>query len=248
MMNRLLSMIIFAGFSQGVSALSLLSTPFPPGTRVAIYIGTFSPLHHRHEEIVEGLLASGGVDYVVVVANDVNLHKPDAVPAEHRIEMLWRRYRSHPKVLVLQRASEFAFPRVGNITRFLRERVGAAGLVGVMGLDSVESARNRLAARLVPRAEWLITSARPLSEIRRYNSVAGVPAHYLEVPAVSDPRSTEIRKKLANRDLTGLPIDDSILGYIAEHPDLYAARPPSTPAQRARFCGRQLLGLLKSFR
>jgi nicotinate (nicotinamide) nucleotide adenylyltransferase len=70
------------------------STPSKAKPKVAIYFGTFDPVHEGHIKVAQKLLEKKIVDEVLFVPNKETLHKPTALPLVHRTAMLKQRLNS----------------------------------------------------------------------------------------------------------------------------------------------------------
>jgi nicotinic acid mononucleotide adenylyltransferase len=241
---RLVLFFIFSVFIK-VHAVDIKSVHLLPTDRVATYIGTFNPPHFRHQDIVEGVLNSGKIDYVVVLANDLNFHKPEATDYSHRQHMLWLLYQNHPKVLVIKNIDDFKFPVISKVTEYLEEK--CFKLYGIMGWDSLNSFKTRLAAHFIKRDAWIVTHAENLSEDElKINEVAGKPVEYIHIPLKNeDVRSSSLRTQLTKGQYDNLPLSPELIAYI-QRENLFK-NPPKKPSlfKRISFCSQQLFKILK---
>lgn len=129
--------------------------------RVALYVGSFDPIHLGHQTIIESTVSQGFADYVLVVPNNMTLHKPNATPYEKRRDMLEVLYIDHPSVIYPDRDIETYYIGSGLLSLLSHIASGTAsissvllqklleinpgvGLVNVTGTDVVEKQYMRL--------------------------------------------------------------------------------------------------------
>ena len=144
MFKGFVSYIVILLTCLSAEAIALKGVPLQPGMRVGILAGSYSPFHLRHEELALQALKEGGLDYILIVANDITPHKPNIISYKHRSQMLWNLYKKHPQILVLD-PKQVIFPVVTNSLRHLRTFPDVE-LVGLMGFDSSQSIWSRLGA------------------------------------------------------------------------------------------------------
>jgi nicotinate-nucleotide adenylyltransferase len=108
--------------------------------RIAIYGGTFDPVHSGHLEVAEQVATLFELDEVLFVPAQRAPHKQelDVTPALHRYAMLALATQNYPRLYVSTYeldANDRCYT-VGTLTHFLAERSGAADLFFLMGADS----------------------------------------------------------------------------------------------------------------
>lgn len=172
----------------------------PPGSRVAIMTGTYSPPHRRHHEIFEQLLASGLVDYVLVIPNDVTPHKPFALAASTRIQMLEVGYSSHPKILYPHDV-DIGFPLSSKTKEYLDARTEDLKWVGVMGKDSSQNKWAKIGTRFQKVSEWIVLSPVEGDEAEIPKTFGNKKVTRLYAPTENDVHSKEIRTAAAAGDV-----------------------------------------------
>lgn len=68
--------------------------------RIGVYIGTFDPPHLGHQKIIEGAIDAQFLDAVIVIPQNLTLHKPNAKSFNTRLSYLHALYANHPRVIV----------------------------------------------------------------------------------------------------------------------------------------------------
>jgi len=98
-----------------------------PLSSVALYIGTFDPLHLGHEKIIEQVLRLELADAIIVAPVEVPLNKPHASSFAFRRQVVADRYKDDSRVFV----PEYSQKELGHpmaITEWLRNTRFAAHL------------------------------------------------------------------------------------------------------------------------
>lgn len=188
----------------------------------ALYGGSFDPFHEGHLAVVRRLLDGGLCDHVHVVPAGRSPFKAAAeAPAEHRLAMARAALDGIPRTSVDDRETRRDGPSwtVTTLAELAAEHPGDAWRL-VMGAD---------AAAGLPRwraPERLLRLARPLILARRGQAVPGwaVEADAVVIRDFDEPAAaTEIRRRLAAGETSGLPLPAPVLAHILAH-GLYGAR------------------------
>lgn len=222
--------LIFLFVSASAFALPTSEVRIPAGARVAIMTGTYSPPHRRHHEIFEQLLASGLVDYVLVIPNDVTPHKPHALNPKSRLEMLEAGYKNHPRILY-PHDLDVGFPLASKTKTYLDRNNPGLEWVGVMGKDSTHNPWANFGARFQNVVEWLVLTPDQNDESEIPKAYGKTKVTRLYAPTDNDVHSKEIRNAAANDDIEELEklLLPEVAHYVVRN-ELYRA-----PEPKARF-------------
>ena len=111
--------------------------------RIAVYAGSFDPLHIGHQAIMEYLTRCGGFDWVYLVISPQNPFKEasKALSAERRYRDAIAAVRRHPELRVWVDNIELSMDPPHYTIRTLdalREREPGNGFTLVMGADNLE--------------------------------------------------------------------------------------------------------------
>lgn len=152
--------LIFFLALQNVYGALLGQMEFPEGSRIGFFVSTFDPLTPDHERLIADALASGEIDYLVVIPTDFTPHKLARESMHHRQEMLKTVYRDDPRVVVTESNYGYAFPQSRNAVKWVRAQNPSASTVGVVLLEDMREAplKRRMARWLTPVGKWLVLS------------------------------------------------------------------------------------------
>jgi nicotinic acid mononucleotide adenylyltransferase len=202
------TLILIFSFSCAVSTTPLWSWPIskaqlPQNARVAFMVGTYSPPHIRHDEIFHQLLDSGLVDYVLVVPNDATPHKPFAIDASTRIDMLDAAYRDHPRILYPD-STDVGFPLALKTKSYLKQRFATIRWIGVLGKDSLSNPWAKFGAIFQAVDSWVVFTpdANDEAKIPKKFGIKSITRLY--APTMRDVHSKEIREAAAHEDADAL--------------------------------------------
>jgi len=189
-----------------------------PELHVALFGGTFDPVHHTHRAIIDAVLETGLVDLVLVVPAKDPWQKSDVVAsAGDRLEMCRLALGAHADVEI----SDIEIRRDGptytiDTVRELSIEHPEWKLSLVLGADSVANFHSWHQADELSQLVEILGIARPGHELH-----PGAPLpHPLRINRVEMPESTlsatEIRAELnAGRVPAGL--NPAVLHYIHQH-------------------------------
>jgi len=66
--------------------------------RIAVYFGTFDPLHEWHVSVAKQAIKEFNIDEVILVPNYEALHEPEATDINHRLKMISERIKIEPEI------------------------------------------------------------------------------------------------------------------------------------------------------
>lgn len=213
--------------------------------RIALYGGTFDPVHDGHVAVARGLVDLLALDEVLFVPAHVAPHKRGTPPTSpwHRHAMLALATADDPRMLVS--TAELDAPErpysVETVARFREEFGEGARLFFVMGADSwAEITTWREWERLLAICDHVVVT-RPGYELsfehvpanirarlvdlrggvrdrtRRTVEESGQPSIFLSDAASVDVSSTEVRRAAAGGDVSSLPVPRAVADYIEKY-------------------------------
>lgn len=211
-------------FSAGVSALPFSEAveKVKSARSVAVFVGTFDPIHLGHQIIIESVAQKADIDLVLVVPNNLTLHKPKASPYQRRLALLEHLYRDSEHVIYPDPSMAVVTvhrphdSQKGFFSTLIGSRFSAANallaemrrlnrgliVVGVIGTDVLEKPYLRLINGLGFRgfARYLVpvwVDAGPKGRTLR-SAIFGKSVEPLELAGMPRISSTDIRKSLAD--------------------------------------------------
>lgn len=187
--------------------------------RLAVFGGTFDPIHNGHLSMAEGLLDSFELDRVLFVPAGRPWQKEGYSAAEDRWMMTVLAAATNPRF----EASRMEIDRKGptytvDTMAILRDFYGAdVELFFVAGVDAVLTLGTWHRAGDLEAVAEVIAVPRPGFDAGALRPAEGWPRlHVADLPEL-DVSSTEVRRRVNE----GLPVDDLvppvIAGYIEEH-------------------------------
>jgi nicotinate-nucleotide adenylyltransferase len=213
--------------------------------RIALYGGTFDPVHDGHLAVARGLLDLLALDEVLFVPAYVAPHKRDVPPTSpwHRHAMLALATADDPRMLIS--TAELDAPgrpySVETVARFKEEFGGGARLFFVMGADSwSEITTWREWERLLEMCEHVVVT-RPGYELSFEHVPANIRARLVDLRGLvrdrtrraveeSEPRaiflsdaasvdvsSTEVRRAAAGGEVKSLPVPRAVADYVGKY-------------------------------
>eukprot|EP01062_Namystynia_karyoxenos_P047657 TRINITY_DN3605_c5_g1_i1.p2 TRINITY_DN3605_c5_g1~~TRINITY_DN3605_c5_g1_i1.p2 ORF type:complete len:305 (+),score=85.02 TRINITY_DN3605_c5_g1_i1:89-916(+) len=214
----------------GAAERALLKPPAPGASRVAVFLGTFDPLHLGHVAAAQACL-DAGVSEVVFVPGAAS-RKPGASARAHRLELAALVLQGRPGMNLL--LAEPALPSQGAWSlRPLREQVralyGEVEVAELHGSDPfVDFPPQRNPEYFDGQIIYLVDRP-PQSPV--HANFDGLPAHFVALEAQRPCSSTELRRRLhAGADAQALfeagLATESQLRYITEK-GLYGRQPPA---------------------
>jgi len=204
--------------------------------RIALFGGTFDPVHIGHTAVAEHAAAHLQAEEVFFIPARRSPHKFDAplVPVEHRLNMLSLALADHPSFSVSTCEVERSEPSYtfDTVMEF-REKLPGASLFWLVGADTVESLPRwyRIGELLdacnvcvmvrggveSPQLDTLVPSLGPTAVSRLKQSVIPTPL----IPI----SSSEVRARLAaGQDVSDM-LHPAVLTYINDH-SLYRPKAP----------------------
>jgi cytidyltransferase-like protein len=198
-------------------ALTLDQFDAPKNARVGIFMGTFDPPHNSHHAVMEAALATGGLDYVIVIPNDTPLHKPNAYSTEVRLQMLKSLYAVHPRIITPHKTDFGGSMRIKIIDKIRKTRPDVK-LTGIYGTDILqENLKNKFARQTFRKRfdAMFVTTNRPGVEGKMPEKFWGLPTTYATYQD-AQTSSTRIRNYLKdNPDFLAKPLGEEA-GKIAD--------------------------------
>jgi len=192
--------------------------------RVAIFGGTFDPVHMGHLLMAEEAVERLRLDRLFFLPAGRPAHKRDRsiTPVEHRLAMLRLAVRGNPRFAVsrLEADHDRVTYTVESLERFAKAE--GAELYFLMGQDSLDEFRTwREPDRILALARLAVV---PRGEMERPSLDAAVRRRvvFLKPPRIGIA-SSEIRRRLGRKRSVRYWIPDPVLAYIKRH-GLYGPR------------------------
>ena len=186
---------------------------------IALFGGTFDPVHNGHLAIAREAVARFELDRVLFVPAANPPHKLHGAAAsyEDRVRMAELACDGHPRFEVSRiEAGTTRSYSIDTIERL--QAVGIAPLAFLIGADAFAEIQSWHRWRdVVASVEFLVVT-RPGAAYQIPEGARVRPLEGLELPI----SSSEIRARLAHRDYD-VPVPEPVIGYIREH-GLYQSR------------------------
>jgi nicotinate-nucleotide adenylyltransferase len=185
------------------------------GVKIALFGGTFDPIHSAHLQIAREAARQCKLDRVCFVPASRPPHKSGATsaPYEDRYRMVELACAGEPmfEASRIEQGEEKSYS-IETIERVRRTLAASDELFFLIGADAFADIQSwRRWQEVVASVEFIVVS-RPGT---RYAVPAGAKVHALE--GVSLPvSSSEIRRRLASGD-ESVAVPDAVLAYIREH-------------------------------
>ena len=205
----LIFLMVLFGRTEIGSALQLSSFEPQDGQRIGFFTGTFNPVHTRHAEIAEGLLAQGLLDAIIMVPNDMTYHKSSVIHIHHRIRMLELQFEDTINVFVPDSADfggNKMIPMELRLRSYLHSLNPELKYFGIMGADCVDSKSVRFAVKasrffssqVDHIKHWYISTADDPKQFPFRTEFFGDSGEYVHIPTANEIHSTKIRKYFEN--------------------------------------------------
>lgn len=166
-------------------AIPLTQVALKEGMRIAVYPGSFDPLHKAHMAIIEAALDLDNIDYVVAYAEqEFTISKPNRTHYPLRQQMLEGVYKDHPRVLLSD-------DRLVDIIKTLRDH--KVTVIALVGADNASPERAMFVAD-----EWVVNvrpGFRDDKNIKEMTHIMGQPVTKI-MAKDGTVSSSEIRKNL----------------------------------------------------
>lgn len=193
--------------------------------RIAVYGGSFDPVHLGHLRLALAAVREGAADRTVFMPNAISPFKREQkiAPAEHRLAML--RIAAEPYEALSVSSYETDFGRSAYTIETLEalEKVTDAELCFLLGMDSLVQLDCWYRGEDILRRYPLITADRPGEDvderdavIRRFEDTYGTRIHLLELTP-KDYSSSEIRARIQNGERCDELLPPHVEEYILEH-------------------------------
>lgn len=181
--------------------------------RIAIYSGSFNPIHNGHLAIADKVLAIGGVDELWFLVSPQNPLKSSAVlwPEEDRLAMV--KLAVHEKPFMKASDYEFHLPRpvyTINTLNSLKSDYPQHDFVLLVGGDNLSIIHRWYQSQQIIDNYGLIVYPRPgysMDLIKGKSNIQIIDAPFLDISA------TEIRKRI----LEGASIKDLVPVKVADY-------------------------------
>lgn len=214
--------------------------------RIALYFGSFNPIHRGHLAVAERVVESGLCDELWYIVSPHNPHKVSVDLADERQRLLMARMAvaesRHPQKLKV-RDVEFSLPRpsytIDTLDHLSREYPEAEFSI-LMGGDN--------AAKIETWKEWkrLISSYKIIVYPRRgdvvderFTLLSGVP--------LLDISSTAIREAVADNKPIDRLVTSAVASYIEAHPELWSRAEVLRGRGKRRFAESNFGGAINDF-
>jgi nicotinate-nucleotide adenylyltransferase len=195
------------------------------GRRIAVFGGTFDPVHRGHIGLAKAAADELGLDRVVFMPNFISPFKEDreAAPAEDRCRMLSFAMKLDGRFAMSRLEIDGGKPAYTIDTlEYLKKRVEGE-LFFLLGFDSVMTLDRWFRGGDILRGFPLITSCRPdtpdeeaFAKIARYREEYGAEIHVLHA-APMDYSSTDIRESLEAGESIAYAVIPEVEKYIKEN-------------------------------
>jgi nicotinate-nucleotide adenylyltransferase len=175
------------------------------GKRIGIYAGAFNPVHTGHITFALQAIEMAQLDQVVFLPERLPRHKPGVEHFGHRVAMLKRAIKPHPRMAVLEVVDKnFTVQRTW---RQLQTIFGGAQLVLLIGSDAVISLPEWPQAKKLLQQSELVVGVRGTQQVTELEQALGTwpvqpqKLHLLQsfAPEIT---STVIREAIGARKLT----------------------------------------------
>lgn len=193
--------------------------------KIAIFGGTFDPIHIAHIALAKTALNELGLDKLVFMPNSVSPFKLDAniTSAEHRCNMIELAIASDERLEMTRYEIEkkgisYTYDTLNELTAIYDAR-----LYFVLGFDSVVAVDSWYRGENILKEFPLITALRPgvdnysgTKKIAEYRKTYNAEIHILHMPTI-DCSSSQIRALCRNgRSITGL-VSANVEEYIIKN-------------------------------
>ena len=184
------------------------------GSRIAIFGGTFDPVHLGHIAMAEAAQKALKLDWVHYLPCQVSPHKLESSPtsAEHRLEMLELATSHQPWAVVNDFETQREGPSYSWMTaEAMQEHMGGARLFWSMGGDQWRSLDKwNQPKRLADCVEFIV--------FHRGEDLEDRDGYKLRpLPAIHPANATEIREQLATGQTDHPWLNSKVSDYIKEN-------------------------------
>ncbi len=191
--------------------------------KIAIFGGTFDPVHLGHVQLAVALKEAHGLDAILVIPANRSPHKKNEVPqeAKHRVNMLRKAFKdlSYCKVLTLEVRRPGPSYTIDTVHELIAKKVVLPGdrlylIIGEDSLKGLHSWKNidelmQHTAPLVARRTGSLAVKQPKLQKWLKPGITNTP--YFEVSA------TDVRKRLKSKLYCGHLLSNNVYKYIQHH-------------------------------
>ena len=180
--------------------------------RIAIFGGTFNPVHSAHLAMARAAADQCALDRVLFIPAGNPPHKDVNTPYDHRLPMVELACAADPRFIASRLEEGSAKSYSIDTIEKIHSHEPAAELFFLIGSDAFEELRTWRRWQDVVRAVEFIVIARPGHAIL---NIPGARVHRVEMPE-SAVSSSEIRGAVAAGQTSG-DLPSPVAAYIAKH-------------------------------
>ena len=197
--------------------------------RIALYGGSFDPVHNGHLIIARSIAEQLDVQRVILLPSRTPPHKPRGTVAsgEHRLAMTRLAVEGEPLFEVSDADLTCEGPSyTANTVEGFRDRLGpGVDLLWIVGADSLLELHTWWQPERIVRHCRVVSALRPGSEIQDLpemrSKLGDQVAQQLLADIVMTPRidisATDIRQRVSDERSIRYLVPDAVARYIAEH-------------------------------
>ncbi len=190
------------------------------GKKIAIFGGTFDPVHIGHISLVVALKEAHNLDTVLIIPANRSPHKKEPTEAKHRLAMLKKAFKDLPycKILTLELRRKGPSYTIDTVHELKKNKIVADGdsLYLILGQDQLSGLDtwkevDALMEQVVP----LVARRKDCVAIKKWPHIRYTDTPYFEISA------TDVRNRLKKKLYCGHLLNQTVYNYIQRH-NLYA--------------------------
>lgn len=183
--------------------------------KVAIFGGTFDPIHRGHIYLAEEIIKAGDFDQLIVVPAGSPWQRPAVASAEDRLEMVRRAFTRDDVLVsdceVVRCSPSYAIDTV----RELKTQDSTSNFTWIIGSDALGGLESWHQINELSKMVDFLVIIRPGYEIQSAHIPNFINWRSLEIGAL-DMSATEIRRALHENREVGAMLTPDVLSYIRE--------------------------------